>query len=212
MADQADNISAGTQVVSRVEVRGTNNSLVHPRSAVGVVTRTPAGEEKHFLVRFPDGFEFSLQLDQMEVLKRFEARLGVAADVSRRNSATTNEENQRGLTSTATVPDFDLESFILYRCVVGSRAYGLDLDESDTDRRGIYLAPADLQWSLFGAPEQFEDHATQSCYWELQKFLVMALKANPNILECLYSPLVEKVVVAKSQVIASGCSGRCTVV
>ncbi len=80
-----------------------------------------------------------------------------------------------------------------YRCVVGSRAYGLDHDESDTDRRGIYLAPADLQWSLFGAPEQFEDNATQSCYWELQKFLAMALKANPNILECLYSPMVEKI-------------------
>jgi predicted nucleotidyltransferase len=27
----------------------------------------------------------------------------------------------------------------------------------------------------------------------LQKFLTMALKANPNILECLYSPMVEKV-------------------
>src|SRR5260370_28680217 len=51
---------------------------------------------------------------------------------------------------------------------------------------------ADLQWSLVGAPEQFEDNATQSCYWELQKFLTMALKANPNILECLYSPIVEK--------------------
>jgi hypothetical protein len=86
-----------------------------------------------------------------------------------------------------------LEDFIIYRCVVGSRAYGLDNDESDTDRRGIYLAPAELQWSLFGAPEQFEDNATQSCYWELQKFLAMALKANPNILECLYSPMVEKV-------------------
>lgn len=90
-------------------------------------------------------------------------------------------------------PTFNLESFIVYRCVVGSRAYGLDNDESDTDRRGIYLAPAELQWSLFGAPEQFEDNAAQSCYWELQKFLTMALKANPNILECLYSPMVEKV-------------------
>ena len=55
------------------------------------------------------------------------------------------------------------------------------------------MAPADLQWSLFGAPEQFEDNATQSCYWELQKFLIMALKANPNILECLYSPMVDKI-------------------
>jgi predicted nucleotidyltransferase len=59
--------------------------------------------------------------------------------------------------------------------------------------RGLYLAPAELQWSLFGTPDQFEDNAAQACYWELQKFLLMALKANPNILECLYSPLVEKV-------------------
>jgi len=86
-----------------------------------------------------------------------------------------------------------LDSLLIYGCVVGSRAYGLDTRESDTDRRGVYLAPAELQWSLFGAPEQFEDNATQSCYWELQKFLTMALKANPNILECLYSPMVERI-------------------
>ena len=176
MSHQPNNIFAGTQVVSLVEVRGPNNSLVHPRGAVGVVTRTPAVEGEHFLVRFPDGFEKSLEQTQIEVLKHFKDRLG---DGTQRNGR----------------PDagFDLESCIIYRCVVGSRAYGLDNDESDTDRRGIYLAPAELQWSLFGAPEQFEDNATQSCYWELQKFIIMALKANPNILECLYSPMVEKV-------------------
>jgi hypothetical protein len=43
MSHQPNNIFAGTQVVSLVEVRGTNNSLVHPRGAVGVVTRTPVG-------------------------------------------------------------------------------------------------------------------------------------------------------------------------
>jgi hypothetical protein len=37
MSHQPDNIFAGTQVVSLVEVRGTNKSLVHPRGAVGVV-------------------------------------------------------------------------------------------------------------------------------------------------------------------------------
>ena len=63
-------------MVSLVEVRGTNNSLVHPRGAVGVVTRTPAGAvEKHFLVRFPDGFETSLTRDQLDVLKHFKDRL-----------------------------------------------------------------------------------------------------------------------------------------
>lgn len=160
----------------RVEVRGPSDSLVHPRGAVGVVTRTPAVVGESFLVRFPDGFEAGFSRDDLEVLKHFKDRLG-----------------DRRTPDGADEPSFELESHVLYRCVVGSRAYGLETDTSDTDRRGIYLAPADLQWSLFGAPEQFEDNGTQSCYWELQKFLIMGLKANPNILECLYSPLVEKV-------------------
>lgn len=41
-------------------------------------------------------------------------------------------------------------------------------------------------------PEQLENTETQECYWELQKFIVLALKANPNILECLFTPIVEK--------------------
>jgi predicted nucleotidyltransferase len=185
MSHQPHNIFAGTQVVSLVEIRGTNNSLVHPRGAVGVITRTPTGDQNLFLVRFPDGFEASLTREQIDILKHFKDRLGETGEYAARGS----ENGSVGTPS----PTFDLESFIIYRCVVGSRAYGLDNDESDTDRRGIYLAPAELQWSLFGAPEQFEDNAAQSCYWELQKFLTMALKANPNILECLYSPMVEKV-------------------
>jgi len=199
VSHQPNNIFAGTQVVSLVEVRGTNDSLVHPRGAVGVVTRTPAVAGEPYLVRFPDGFEKALEKSQLEILKHFKDRLGevgrvtpcapVSAEITRNN-----REAQ---------PEFDLESFIIYRCVVGSRAYGLDHDESDTDRRGIYLAPADLQWSLFGAPEQFEDNATQSCYWELQMFLTMALKANPNILECLYSPMVEKVTPLGAELIAA---------
>jgi predicted nucleotidyltransferase len=171
MSHQPSNIFAGTQMVSLAEVRGPNNALVHPRGAVEVVTRTPAVEGEKFLVRFPDGFEATLGCEQLEVLKHFKDRLGDGSQTK----------------------DFDLESFIIYRCVVGSRAYGLDNDESDVDRRGVYLAPAELEWSLFGAPEQFEDNGAQSCYWELQKFIVMALKANPNILECLYSPMVEKI-------------------
>ena len=175
MSHQPENVFAGTQVVSLVEVRGTNHSLVHPKGAVGVVTRTPTGEQRHFLVRFPDGFEASLAREQLEVLKHFKDRLPGGGE--------------------AAMGGFDLEKLVIYRCVVGSRAYGLETEESDVDRRGIYVAPAELEWSLFGAPEQFEDNGEQACYWEVQKFLIMALKANPDILECLYSPVVEKATV-----------------
>lgn len=162
-------ISAGTQVVVHRAVSGSNSAPVHPRGAVGIVVRTPAGVETEYLVRFPDGFEDKFTRAELEILKSFKDHLPSGG-----------------------YADFDLDRHVIYRCVAGSRAYGLETDESDTDLRGIYLAPPEMQWSLFGTPEQFEDPQGQTCYWELQKFLVMALKANPNILECLYSPLVEK--------------------
>ena len=84
----------------------------------------------------------------------------------------------------------ELYQFVQYRCVVGSQAYGLAHAESDVDRRGFYLPPADLEWSLAGVPEQLESKS-EEVYWELEKFLRLALKANPNVLECLYSPLIE---------------------
>ena len=44
----------------------------------------------------------------------------------------------------------------------------------------------------FGIPEQIEHPEDDEVYWEFQKFLTLALKANPNVLECLYTPLVEE--------------------
>lgn len=41
-------VSAGTQVVVTTEARGTNAMPVHPRGAVGIVARTPAGTEEHY--------------------------------------------------------------------------------------------------------------------------------------------------------------------
>ena len=164
---------AGTQIVVHAPVLGSHGAVVHPRGAVGVITRTPVAGEVHFLVRFPDGFETSLTRDGFDILRDFRSRLSQAEGTGGPGE------------------DFDLESMVILRCVIGSRAYGLETETSDTDRRGIYLAPAELDWSIFGAPEQFEDSDGQWCLWELKKFLVMALKANPNILECLYSPLVE---------------------
>jgi hypothetical protein len=79
MSHQPDNIQAGTQVVSSVPIRGTNDALVHPRGAVGIITRTPTGEENHYLVRFPDGFVNALTREEFDILKHFKDRVpGVA--------------------------------------------------------------------------------------------------------------------------------------
>jgi len=87
-------------------------------------------------------------------------------------------------------PFTEYSPFIIYRCATGSRAYGLDVEGSDTDLRGIYLPPAARHWSLAGVPEQIEDKENEEIYWELQKFLRLALKGNPTVLECLYTPIV----------------------
>jgi len=105
MSHQPNNIFAGTQVIALVEVRGTNNSLVHPRGAVGVVTRTPAVAGEKFLVRFPDGFEASLTENQLEVLKHFKDRFG---EVGSRCCA-----NDPGMAVQQHSPTFDRESHIM---------------------------------------------------------------------------------------------------
>ncbi len=163
-------IPAGTQVVARVAVRDAAGVELAPAGAVGVVVAVPEQVEGGaYIVRLPAGREVALRRDELSIRKA---------------------QQREGVLPAAPAPD-DLRPFIIYRCVIGSRAYGLDDDTSDTDRRGFYLPPARLHWSLAGLPEQIEDHTAQETYWELEKFLRLALKANPNMLECLYTPLVE---------------------
>ncbi|MEK6259178.1 MAG: nucleotidyltransferase domain-containing protein [Planctomycetota bacterium] len=164
--------SEGTQVVSLREIVGQNGRTVHPRGAVGVIVRSPGDLDHSYRVRFPDGVEEALRRDDLVMLAHFkEGEIGdVQISAARSN----------------------LYDRVILRCVIGSRAYGLDDHQSDTDYRGIFLPPAELHWSLYGVPEQVECYETQEHYWELQRFLVLALKANPNVLECLYTPLVEK--------------------
>jgi uncharacterized protein len=117
---------------------------------------------------------------------------GREVNLKRREFAIRKEYQAAGLElAGSAMGECDWRAYVIYRCVIGSRAYGLASDESDTDRRGVCLPPAELQWSLYGVPEQFEDDGAQECYWEVRKFLDLALKANPNVLECLYSPLIE---------------------
>ncbi|MEU9099017.1 nucleotidyltransferase domain-containing protein [Streptomyces sp. NPDC048361] len=81
----------------------------------------------------------------------------------------------------------------VYSCVMGSRAFGLATEDSDTDVRGIYLAPTPLFWRFEKPPTHVEGPADEQFSWELERFCELALRANPNVLECLHSPLVEHI-------------------
>ena len=81
----------------------------------------------------------------------------------------------------------------VYSCVMGSRAFGLATEDSDTDRRGVFLAPTPLFWRFEKPPTHIEGPADEQFSWELERFCELALRANPNVLECLHSPLVDHV-------------------
>ncbi|MEQ8383150.1 MAG: nucleotidyltransferase domain-containing protein [Coleofasciculus sp. A1-SPW-01] len=164
-------LPVGTQVVSRVEVKNSANEPLCVRGAVGVIVKSPTDNSHAYRIRLPNNVEITLNRQEFSIRKHFQ-----------------NEGLQQAADS---LSDYNLYEYVIYRCIVGSRAFGLDQETSDIDRRGIYLPPADVHWSLYGIPEQLENKENQECYWELQKFLILALKANPNVLECLYTPLVE---------------------
>ncbi|HVV98830.1 MAG TPA: nucleotidyltransferase domain-containing protein [Planctomycetaceae bacterium] len=163
--------SVGTQIVVLRDVVASNGRTLHPSGSVGVVIRAPVDLEHAYRIRFPDGHEGALRSNELVMLAQY-------------------QEGQLA-PSTAELGRGELYDRVIYRCVIGSRAYGLDDERSDIDYRGVYLPRAETHWSLYGVPEQIECQATQEHYWELQRFLVLALKANPNVLECLYTPLIE---------------------
>ncbi|WP_458242920.1 nucleotidyltransferase domain-containing protein [Streptomyces sp. MAI_2237] len=88
-------------------------------------------------------------------------------------------------------PETLVRDHTIYACVMGSRAFGLATDGSDTDRRGVFLAPTPLFWRFEKPPTHVEGPGEEQFGWELERFCELALRANPNILECLHSPLVE---------------------
>lgn len=159
-------ISPGTQVVLKVD-KPLADGTVRQRGSVAVVAESPADNQYAYTLRFADG----------QTVKAYFRELAI-----RRKEI----EDQLALT------EEDLRPWIIYRCQVGSHAFGLAGEQSDDDIRGIYLPPARLHWSLFKLPEQLEfaDEAKDEVYWELEKFLKLALKANPNVLETLWTPLV----------------------
>jgi hypothetical protein len=164
-------LPVGTQVVTRVEIKNAGDEISCLRGAVGVIIKSPTDNSHTYQVQLPDGSEVNLRRQEFSIRKHFQSE-GLEKNID-------------------FLSDYNLYDAVIYRCIVGSRAYSLDNCHSDIDRRGIYLPSAELHWSLYGLPEQLENHETQECYWELQKFLILALKANPNVLECLYTPLVE---------------------
>lgn len=151
----------GTKVTLRVERLLGERRI--PQGAVGQVQGT-AGNE--VLVRLPDGTE--LRCPRSEVVP---TKLGQMRYAVRRAEAWE-----------ALVPCVVVET------VVGSRAWGLADAQSDTDRRGVFVAPFGWTIGLDPAPRELVSDDGSDTYWELTRAVELGLRADPNTLEMLFLP------------------------
>lgn len=79
------------------------------------------------------------------------------------------------------------KQLILLECISGSKAYGLDTPESDTDIKGIFFLPKEAFFGLYYI-DQVSNESNDIIYYELGRFIELLSKNNPNILELLNTP------------------------
>lgn len=86
-----------------------------------------------------------------------------------------------------TIQDLRDQGLIIYECISGSKAYGLDIATSDTDIKGVFLLP---KASIYGLDyiAQVSNETNDEVFYELGRFIELLAKNNPNILELLATP------------------------
>lgn len=162
-------------------VLGPNGSRLYKKAgSVGVVAEQPLTNEYPYMIAFADD----------HIVKAVRTELTI-----RRADAPEDDLAAREIGA--------YSHYVIYSVRMGSHAFGLSNENSDTDERGVYLPPAEWHWSMQPLPEQVEFkktaggeildhnsavHADDTCWWEIEKFVRLALKANPNVLEALYAP------------------------
>lgn len=85
------------------------------------------------------------------------------------------------------IDDLKQEDCIVLEALSGSRAYGLDTPQSDTDIKGVYIAPP--SWFFcFNPVDQISNEKNDIVYLELNKYLQLLSKNNPSAVELLFTP------------------------
>jgi predicted nucleotidyltransferase len=81
-----------------------------------------------------------------------------------------------------------LKPCVVLEATVGSRAWGLADEGSDTDLRGVFALPLTWTVGLAEPPADLVSADGSATYWEIGKAIRQALRADPNTLELLFVP------------------------
>ena len=92
-------------------------------------------------------------------------------------------------TETVGIPEFDKirkDGRLLIEYIRGSVSYGLDTPESDRDSGAVYMCSIKELLGYNTYKEEIADSKNDNKWYELNKFISLLVKANPNILEALF--------------------------
>ena len=77
---------------------------------------------------------------------------------------------------------------IIMKARVGSHLYGLNHDNSDEDFLGVMVRPTEEILGLFNNEETYVTNDPDCTLHEVKKFMSLAAKGNPTVLELLFCP------------------------
>lgn len=85
------------------------------------------------------------------------------------------------------------DNITLLSGIGGSHAYGMATENSDIDRYGVFLAPTRSILGIYPVQETITQTAPDVTMHELGKFVRLAIKANPTVLDLLYLDAYETI-------------------
>lgn len=89
--------------------------------------------------------------------------------------------------SNQSIPSF-VKDDLIFMTVAGSRMYGTNTPDSDTDLRGVCVPPRNV---MMGFARNFEQQVYENedtVVYSLMKFMKLCVDNNPNIIELLFAP------------------------
>lgn len=153
----------GTEVTTGVDRHTEDGARLVPQGAVGRVVGVSDAGVRVFVV-------------------------GVGECVFRRDELTPRRAGQVRYAMEREATEAALRPCVVLEATVGSRAWNLSDERSDTDRRGVFLLPFTWTAGLGEAPGTMSNADGSETYWEMDKAVRQLLRADPNTLEMLWVP------------------------